>query len=341
MAVTASKEDSQAYAKIGGALDNITNTYTYVAKFVSIADSNRLDPLKNITDRIEKVTKVTGPIQKTISYALKIKDVLDEKKRDGGLLKLGVKISIDLASKLLGVSLTTHPYYAYHKAQLDALADALNADHNSREAVEAYRKAIAAADSKKVAAEFKRLEGKKVDIVASHSAFRDRVGVAADVARGMMTDAFAQKRIAQAGGTGRLLESLTDLEAWRANWAGLSFDAMQLQIMAGDELNVSIEAMNRVKSLVATLMNGSNTNRVAGQAAINNIEWEKYDQVVGQKSSVRLVQDPIRFAQDNVNKAAAWARAIAEMCDFVRTADVLFPSKFNSQLEKLNHVLYG
>src|SRR3954470_2864668 len=135
MPLAASKEDNQAYAKLGGAMDNISDAYTYVAKGLSLVNDAR-DPLTN-TGRMTKVLKVTGKAQKAFSYVRKIQEVLDEKKRDGGLLKLGFKLSIDLAGKLLGTSLTTHPYYAYHKAQIEALADALNANRNSRAAVDA------------------------------------------------------------------------------------------------------------------------------------------------------------------------------------------------------------
>jgi hypothetical protein len=263
MALTASKEDKQAYTKIGGAIDNLSDSYTYVARALSAADNIR-NPLSN-TGRVTKYLKVTGTAQRVFSYVRKVQEVLDEKKRDGGLLKLGIKISMDIAGKLLGTSLTTHPYYAYHKAQIDALADALNASRNSRAAVDAYNQAVAAANSGEVAAEFKRIESRKVEISASHLMFRDkRFGVAVDIARGMMSDALARKRIAEYGGSDKLFEPLADLETWRSNWAGLSFDIMQLQIMAGNELNIAIEAINKVKDLIATLAGGSNTSRVGG-----------------------------------------------------------------------------
>jgi len=335
----ASTDDKQAYAKLGGAIDNLSDSYTYVAKFLSIADNLR-EPLTN-SGRMAAYLKATGLAQKAYSYARKVQDVLDQKKREGGLLKLGIKISLDIAGKLLGTSLTTHPYYAYHKAQIDALADALNANRNSRAAVEAYNRAVKAANSEALAAEFKRVESKKVAIVAKHSAFKDRLGVAADVARGMMSDDFARKKIAEYGGSARLFEPIADLETWRAYWSGLSFDVMQLHIMAGEELNVAMEAMNKAKDLVATLMGGNNTNRVAGYAATNNMEWEKYDQIVGQGKSDLSVMDPVRFAQGNIDKAAAWAAEIADMCDFVRSSEVIFSSNFNRQLDKLNRVLYG
>ena len=146
MTQTATKEDKQAYAKVAGALDNFSDAYTYVAKALSVADDKRISPLTN-SGQIAKYLEVTAKAQKLYSYYRKITDVLDEHKRDGALLKLGVKISMDLAAKVLGTSLTTHPYYAYHKAQIDALADALNANRNSRDAVDAYKAAVAAANS--------------------------------------------------------------------------------------------------------------------------------------------------------------------------------------------------
>ena len=66
-------------------------------------------------------------------------------------MKLGIKISVDLAGKLLGTSLATHPYFGYHKSMIDALADALNASRNSEAAVDGYR--LTAANSTAVAAE--------------------------------------------------------------------------------------------------------------------------------------------------------------------------------------------
>ena len=336
MTVSASKEDNQAYAKLGGALDNISDGYTYAAKFLSVVD----DADAPNSGRMARVLKGTGLAQKAYSYGRKIQEAIDEKSRDGALLKLGFKLSIDIAGKLLGTSLTTHPYYAYHKAQIEALADALNAHRNSRAAVDAYRRAVTAASSAAVAEEFKRLETKKVDTVVKRVQFGDRIAVVSDIARGAMSDDFARKKIAKYG-QAQLLDAVADLEAWRANWSGLCFDALQLQIMAGNELNVAIAAMKKVQDLVATMMRGSNTNRVAGHAAINNIEWEKYDQIIGQKKPSQLLMDPVEFAKGNVAKAAAWAETFAEMCDFVRSDQVVFPSKFNLQLEKVNRVLYG
>jgi len=337
MTVKASDKDKAAYKQIGGALDNLSDAYTYIGKFLSTANDAR-DPLKDLSG-MTKFLKYAGKAQRIYSYATKIKDTLDEKKRDGALLKLGIKVSMDIAAKLLGTSLTTHPYYAYHKAQIDALADALNASRNAREAVNAYRRAVAAANSSAVAAEFKRVESNKIDTVVKHFDFKDKIGVAADIARGAMSEDFARKQIAKYG-QDTLSNAMADLEAWRANWSGLAFDALQVQIMMGNEMNVATEAMDKVKDLIKTLMDGSNTSRVLGFGAQNNIDWEKYDQIVNQKQPQQLYMDPIKFAQANYDKAAAWAQAFSDMCDFVRSDDVVFSTKFNLQLDALNKVLY-
>jgi hypothetical protein len=335
--IPATKADREAYAKLGGAIDNLSDAFPYGNKFVTLIDDAR-DPLAN-SGQLSGYLKVAAKAQKAFSYFKTIREALDEKKRDGGLLKLGVKVSLEIAGKVLGTSLTTHPYYAYHKAQIEALADALNASRNSREAVNQYKRAVAAANSTALASEFKRLESRKVDISASHITFREkRYGVAFDMARGLMSGEFAKRKIAEYG-TGPLSEALADFDTWRATWAGLAFDSMQLQIMAGNEQNIAIEAINKVKNLMATLMGGSNTSRVGGYAAISNIEWEKYYEIVGEKQPDRLMRDPVKFAQDNFDKAAAWAQAFAEMCDFARGSDVIF--HYNGQLEKLNKVLYG
>jgi hypothetical protein len=359
MAIQASANDKTAYAMLGGAIDNTASVWTFTSEGLKLynkysqAHAPGMSVAQVIYDKMMYGTKLAPSAlsaflakadftKKCYDYLSKVKDALDESKRDGTVFKLGIKVSLDLAKKWLGVSLTTHPYFTYHKVMLDALADALNAARNSREAVASYRRAVSAATSKAVAAEFNRLEGRKVDLVAAHLQFRDRLGVAADIARGMYQGQAAEAKIQQYGGTDRISEALADLEAWRAMWAGLSFDSMSLVIMAGSELHVAEAAMQKVRSLLSKLMSGQHTvDVVAGYGATNAIEWEKYDQIVGEKAPDQAAFDPVGFAQSTSDKAVAWAGALADMCDFVRSDQVYFPTKFNSQLDRLNKVLYG
>jgi hypothetical protein len=342
MGLFATLLDKHAYAQIGGAMDSVAETYAYVAKGLSTVDDAR-DPLKN-TGRLSKFVKSSDKIRKAYQYFREIQNAFDETKRDGAIFKIGIKASIDLAGKLLGTSISTHPYYVYHKVHFEVLASVLNAHRNHQAAIEAYRTAIRAADSDAVRKEFQRLEERKVEIVANRSQFKDTVGIAADIARGLMTDDFARKKIAHYG-SARLAQAVADLETWRANWAGLAFDALQLQIMAGNELAAAMKAMQKVKELISGLIHGNSAGRVAGYGAINAIEWEKYDQIVRRNKPSQLMIDPVQFAQGNLDKAAAWAEAFSQMCDFVRTEEVLYAGTtgdpFNTQLEKLNKVLYG
>jgi len=334
-----SPADRSAYAKIGGAIDNISDAYPYAAKAISTADENRLDPLSN-SGRVSKYLKVSGYVQKAYSYYSKIKDVFSEKKRDGAILKLGVKIAMDVAGKLLGKSLTTHPYYAYHKAQIEALADALNAHRNAKEAIEAYKRAVKAADSKALEAEFKRIASRKVDISAHFSDLQKELGMAYDIARGMGSPQYLKKQLADYG-SDKLQAAVDDFEGWRAAWAGLAFDALQLQIMAANELKVAREAMAEVQDLMVTLLGGSNTSRVMGYGAYNQIQWEQYEQIVQGGRPDLMMKDPAKFAEGNLAKAEEWGRAFSEMCDFARTYEAQFKGAYNQQLMKLNKVLYG
>lgn len=347
MAVRASVEDERFYKKIEKSLDTTASFWTFASeglKTYKLARAQALlheyneSPVKPGT--LSKVLAKADKAKKYYEYVRRVEDAVDETKRDGALLKLGIKISMDLAKKWLGASLTTHPYYAYHKVMLDALADALNAAHNSRSTVDAYRRAVSAATSTAVAKEFKRLEGRKVAVVAAHVEFTDRIGVAADIARGLIDQKLAERKIQQYGGTARIAAAVADLQAWRAMWAGLACESMKLVIMAGTELNVAAAAMHEVQQTMAKLMGGGTTSVLAGRGAINAIEWEKYDQIVNRGTPDRAAMDPVAFAQSNHGRALAWTTALAEMCDFVTSDEVYFPSKFNAQLERLNKVLY-
>jgi hypothetical protein len=328
----ASNDEKSAYEKLGGATDKLLKYWGYASKGLKMIEK----PDSSLSRGLEKAEKYF----KCLEYVRMVQEATDETKRDGTILKAAVKIAEEIAKKF-GLPLTSNPYYAYHKPMLDALANVLNAAHNSKAAVEAYRLAVSHATSKAIEDAFKRIESRKVEIVGARVGFVGRVRVASDIAHDTMGPELAQRRIQEYGGADRLAAAVTDLEAWRAMWAGLSFELMKLCIMTGVELNAATAAMHKVQSLIATLMGGeSSASVVGGRAAINNIEWEKYDLIVGEGKPDR-VTDPVEFAQSNREKAFAWAAAHAEMCDFVRTDQVVFDSLFGTQLERLNKVLYG
>src|SRR5262245_24472990 len=108
----ADDNEKSAYAVVGGAIDNISEAYPFVSKSLSLIDEAR-DPLTN-TGSLSRFLKVTDKAQKVYSYVSKVTGLLDETKRDGTALKLGIKIASDIAKKLLGTSITNHPYFTYH-----------------------------------------------------------------------------------------------------------------------------------------------------------------------------------------------------------------------------------
>jgi hypothetical protein len=338
MGLTITALDSDAFSKIGGALDNLSDAYPYVSKAISSVDAAR-DALQN-SGKVEKFFKKAGKGQKIYSYASKAKELLDEKTRDGAYLKLGVKIGIDIAGKLLGTSLSTHPYYAYHKAMIDYLADAVNAHRNAEEAIAQYRKAVSAAQSEALTSAFYEVQSRKASVSAQLSNFRDAVKAAIDIARGHYHPPMIKRAIAKFGAE-KLLRSLDELEEWRMAWSGLAFDALQLQIMAGAELHTAEAAMAKMRDLIKTLISGNNLNKVFGYGAQNQIQWEQYDQLVNKKAAPQSVMDPVAYARGNLAKATRWAEEFSAMCDFARTEDALFEGPYNRQLEKLNEVLYG
>lgn len=90
---------------------------------------------KNAYDAYEQVNSYSD-------YYDLANDLVNEDTRQGTLFKEAVKRTVDIAGKLVGNSaLSEHPYFAYHKVHLEALATALNtrAVHNAAE------KALAAA----------------------------------------------------------------------------------------------------------------------------------------------------------------------------------------------------
>src|ERR1035437_3775954 len=86
-------------------------------------------------------------VKKIRTYGKLVKESIDEDTRSGALMKLGIRAMLEIAGKALGTSLTSHPYFTYHKVHLEALAQALNASSNLDKAREALNLAIRSADA--------------------------------------------------------------------------------------------------------------------------------------------------------------------------------------------------
>src|SRR5208283_5349031 len=81
------------------------------------------------------------------SYGKLIMQAVDEDTRASALMTLGIDGLMDIASKVMGTALTDHPYFAFHKAHLEALVQALNASSKFDSAQAALGSAIGSADA--------------------------------------------------------------------------------------------------------------------------------------------------------------------------------------------------
>jgi len=331
-------EDFRSYAKLGGAVDKLSESYPFAAQAIDLLDTAN-DNLGS-SRRVAQIVKAGGVVHKAYDYTKKVHDLIDHNSRQGAIVKLGVRASLDIAARVIGTSLTSHPYYAYHKAMIDTLADALNVNAKSKHAIQAYERALGAADSKRLAQGFRQMDDRKIQLTTGYRQFIEDVRVAKDIARGVMGDSVAKRKISEIG-SDRLKLAVNQLEVWRAGWSGLCFQSMQVQVMAGVELVAVATAMRELARLSTELSQGNNLHRVGGYSVTAEIEYQKYQQVVRQGHPDRLVQNPVRFAQANYDKAKHWAEAFSKMCDWARSDQVYYPTAFAANVDGLGRTMYG
>lgn len=339
MAVTATNDEKKALEKFLGAADNASDAYGYIGEALGELDKLR-DKDMFPAGWGSKLADRAGLAQKAYNYTRLVFDTFDEKTRSGGILKLGLEVALEVGSKFLGRSLSTHPYYTYHKVMIDALADTLNASRNAKAAVESYRRAVNAAQSEGLANAFRLIERRKTDVGGGFIYVRKELGFVSDLRRGLMSPAFARKKIAELGQS-NIERAVQQMSQFRAVWAGIVFDCLTLQLLAASEVKAAAVATAKAGELIDGLMKGGSVSVVGGQSARNMIEWEKYDRVVRQKAPQKATMDPVGFAEDALSKATAYVNAFAAMLDFVLSNDAHRDNAYNAQLDKLNKVLYG
>src|SRR3954470_17025298 len=96
----------------------------------------------SVTNKAADAYSLFKKVKKIRTYGTLIRESIDENTRSSGLMKLGIRAMLEVAGKALGTSLTSHPYFTYHKAHLEALGMALNASSNLDSAQEALTRAV-------------------------------------------------------------------------------------------------------------------------------------------------------------------------------------------------------
>lgn len=273
--------------------------------------------------------------KKIRTYYKLVKESVDEDTRPGALMKLSIRGMLEVGGKLLGASLTSHPYFTYHKVHLEALAQALNASSNLDKAREALDRAIRSADAAnsltRALVDYQsRKNGLKLTywlIAGSLSLLRERA-----------TNPQAARDIASAGQTPESLQAQTDqsIYEWRALWCQLYLESVQLLAMAQVELRATQAAMDRFNQKMKAMAAGGNMGKIAAYRMEQDRQWQEYDRMTQPGTgSAQAVEDPTGYAQSQVDAIEKVTDTLGAGCEAVMSDDAYNPQAINLRIGNL------
>ncbi|HEY3972572.1 MAG TPA: hypothetical protein VGM18_06180 [Candidatus Sulfotelmatobacter sp.] len=264
--------------------------------------------------------------KKIYTYGKLVKQSIDEDTRTGALMKLGIRAMLDLAGKAIGTSLTSHPYFTYHKAHLEALAQALNASSNLDKAEAALNSAIRSADaSASLRKALDDYEHRKNGLKFTYTVF---ISGSLLLLRDRATDPEAAKDIRDAGQTPESLQATTgqNIYEWRANWCDLYLDSVGLLAMAEVELQATKAAMQKFDEKMKALATGGSIGTVAYYSMQERRQWDEYDRATQSGGgSVQAVEDPSGYAQSQVDAIEEASNNLGNGCDAAMSDDAYKP----------------
>lgn len=281
----------------------------------------------SVTSKAADAYSLFRKVKKIRTYGKLVIESVDENTRPGGLMKLGIRGMLEVAGKALGTSLTSHPYFTYHKAHLEALGMALNASSNLDSAQEALTRAVRSAD----AAE------SLTKALGNYTYRRNALKLAYSFAIGgslqLLSDSGpqAEQQLRDAGQTRQSLRTTTDqsLYEWRASFCELYLDSVQLLAMGQVELRATQAAMQRFDAKMRALKSGGSIGTVFAYKAEQDRQWAEYDRAVNpQAGSVNAVLDPSGYAQSQVAAIEKVSDLLGEGCEFAMSDDAYRPELF-------------
>ncbi len=292
-------------------------------------EASYFGPSPNEIAAEKALKKLLGPAvgaKKAYSWYKAVRDLFDENTRDGGYLKLGIKLTTEIGKRLLGRSISSHPFFSYHKAHIQALAEVLNVIHARKEAAAAFNRAVAAADaSAETKTQLLNFRDRSSRLGFHYIAIHEFLRLRAEQMKGVMADD-AVKDMREEGLNWEDLVRADDLlTTFQARWSNLLFDAVELLIMLEAEVRAAREAMDTYNKEVQVMASGRNLSRVASLATENDRQWAAYDRAVHPSAgkSEMAVTDPVRYATIQRDAVAGVVNAISEMVDFVHGAAVI------------------
>jgi hypothetical protein len=243
---------------------------------------------------------------------------LDEDTRSGALAKGGLKVSTAIAERLLGASLTSHPYFALHKAHFEVLATALDASSTHENARNALSLAVAAADRtariKGILEGFMQRRNGLLfawqwglcGLLEMHEDYRRDPANAHAAVRsvGLTPDTLARQAEA-------------DLASWRSNWVLLVQEATQLSLMVGAEGRVAKQAIARYEEKMRKLEQGTLLGAVAAGGLKQERQWEEYNRSKPGSTAmpVEALRDPGGYAEKRWREVDSAVRRLVHACD--------------------------
>ena len=270
--------------------------------------------------------------KKVRTYGKLVIESVDEDTRTGGLVKLGVRGMLEIAGKALGTSLTSHPYFACHKAHLEALAQALNASSNLDAAREALGSAIRSADA----------AGALTGALADYRTRKNGLKVVYS-----FQIAGALRTLQERGGDPHLketvethgpLQATTDrnIYEWQALWSELFLESVQLLAMAQVQLRATEAAMQSFDEKMKALKSGGGIGALGAAQMKKDREFQWLDRARAPGSgSEKAVLYPVGYAQDQVGVIAELSDRLGEGCEVALSDDAYRPDAIQHRLASL------
>lgn len=263
--------------------------------------------------------------KKAYAYLKLVRGTLDENTRAGSAFQIGIKFTIDVAGKALGASLSSHPYFTYHKAHLEILGQALNATNVTEQARDAFAKAVGQANaSQGLASQVGSLEAMRgqlrftfVFLYGSLATLKEAAGGAT---AGLKATGMTEPELRKSAGD--------LLYEYRCAWAGLADQALALYLMVGAEAAGVTVAMDRYDAKLAALKAGKGVGGNLGRIAAYRLEedrmWAELEASTRPSPAGRASYDPRGAAKRSVEQVEELTGKICTVVDALFDDDIAY-----------------
>jgi hypothetical protein len=268
-------------------------------------------------------------VKKIRAYGIQVKESINEDTRPGALMNLGIEGTLEIAGKALGTSLTSHPYFIFHKAHLEALAQALNASSNLDRAREALSSAIRSAEAAAA------LTGALADYRTRKNGLKVVYSFQIAGALLQLQDRGWDPQLKETVQTQGPLQAGTDrnIYEWRALWCDLFLNSVQLLAMAQVELRATEAAMKNFDEKMKALSSGGGMGMLGAAQMKKDREWQWYDRASKPGSgSEKAVLNPVGYARDQVNAIQELSDRLGEGCEAAMSDDAYRPDMMQHRL---------